>query len=223
MKFGHPLLTTELSGSMGGAVASSARGGVGYFRSRTTPANPRTPGQTIVRSIATSIATAWRSTLTTLQRAGWEGLASPTESGINVYTRGNAVAMLSGNPREDDFPASANLAFSPIVVNPVADASAHTVAVTIPVDWSGEAQGAVFVSAPQSASRASQQFNFLFIGHTDVDSSGVQTIAVPATHPAFNMVAGQVVYVRVVPFAQADGANTGKGGAAQDFRVIVVA
>jgi len=169
-------------------------------------------------------AAAWRSTLTSLQRAGWEGLAGTGSSGIDAYVKGNAVAMLAGMAREDDFPASASMSVTPITDDPQQDASAFTITVTIPADWDpGNARCAVFATAPQSVSRASQQFNFLFVGATDEGVSGAQAVPIPASHPAHSAAAGQVVYVRTVPFPVEGTPESGQAGQGQQFRTIVVA
>lgn len=217
MKFGQPLLTTELSGSMGGAVASSSRGGVGYFRRRAIPGNPRTLGQTTMRTILTGITAAWVATLTILQRAGWETISPPESSGIDSFVKGNSLILLGGNTRVDAPPATLAQTSDPITGTPVVDASADTVALTIPAANTGRT--AIFVSAPQSASRAARQFNFLYIGATAIDATGAQTVAIPTTHPAFAAVAGQIVYVRTVNYQH----DTGQVAIGQEFRVTVVA
>jgi hypothetical protein len=226
VKFGQPLLTTELSGAAGGLVGSRARGGVNYFRSRTRPGNPRTPGQTIVRFILAAIAGAWRSTLTSSQRAAWEAIAPAQGSGVDAYVASNAPRLLTGNTRLDVAPSGLSNPVSPVTVTPVVDASAHTLALDVPTDWgtAGQVSNAVFfISSPQNASRAARQFNFLYAGVTDADAFGPQVVGIPSTHPAYNALAGQVVYVRVVPMAQPGEAGEGRVGTAQEFRVVVQA
>jgi hypothetical protein len=217
MKFGQPLITTELSGSMGGAVASSSRGGVGYFRRRAIPGNPRTLGQTTMRTILAGITAAWVSTLTALQRSGWETISPPESSGIDSYVKGNSLVLLGGDARVDAPPAALSFPSNPITTTPVYDASADTIVFIIPALNTGRT--AVFCSAPQSASRAARQSNFLFVAATVEDAVGSQTINVPATHPAFAAVAGQVVYVRTVNYDN----DTGQVSIGQEFRVTVVA
>ena len=155
MKFGQALLSTELSGSMGGTIASSSRGGLGYFRVRRVPGNPRSPGQTIVRTILSAIAAAWAGTLTGPQRAAWEAIAGPTSSGIDAFIKSNSPPMLGGTARYDVAPATLANACGPVTVTPVVDASAHTVSITIPAardEAATQSNGAVFVSSPQNAS-----------------------------------------------------------------------
>ena len=51
------------------------------------------------------------------------------------------------------------------------------------------------------------------------------TVNIPATHPAYNLVAGDIVYVRCVQVGTSGGgdANPGRVSTEQIFRVIVVA
>lgn len=223
MKFGNPILTSELSGALGGVVASSSRGGLGYFRVRRTPGNPRTPGMTIVRSILTSLAAAWVSVLSSPQRAGWAAAAGGTSSGIDAFVKGNAIGELSGEDPALTAPSSLALGLPPVTVEPVLDASAHTLTVTVPGSYTDLARVAVFASAPQRPSRAAQQFNFLFVASTADAATGAIALAIPPSHPAYNAVAGQVVYVRVVPFGFAGGVVTGQTNIGEEFRTIVVA
>lgn len=217
MKFGLPLLTTELSGSMGGAVASSSRGGVGYFRRRAIPGNPRTLGQTTVRTILTGITAAWVSVLTTLERAAWEAISPPNSSGIDSFVKGNTLILLGGDARVDTAPASLAQVSDPIVTAPVVDASSDTVAFTIPAGNTGRT--AVFVSGPQNVSRAARQFNYLYIGASTLDAVGAVNVSIPASHPAFAGTAGQVVYVRTVNY----GPSSGQVAIGQEFRVVITA
>lgn len=109
MKFGQPLLTTELSGSIGGATASKARGSVNYFRIRRRPANPRSHAQLSVRAAVTGLASVWTSTLTDVQRAAWSALAAENQSGIDAYIAANSLRLQNGLARVDAAPASLNL------------------------------------------------------------------------------------------------------------------
>lgn len=219
MKFGQPLLTSELSGAMGGAVASSARGGRNYFRVRARPANPRSPAQSTMRTILASLAAAWRNTLTGPQRAGWESIASSTESGINVYTGNNSQVLLAQETRVDAPPVSKSLAAEPVITLPSVDASAHTIDVEFPTESVATAVCNVFMTAQQSPSRSSRQNPYSFVGTYPAPLDGGASIAIPATHAGYNLTAGQIVYVRVVIVDP----TSGRVAIGQEFRCIVVA
>lgn len=94
------------SGSIGGQTASRNRFG-NYFRARTTPVNPNTNRQSVVRAAVAWLADAWRSILTQAERNGWEVYAANivrTDSlgsqmkltGFNDYIRCNVAALASG-------------------------------------------------------------------------------------------------------------------------------
>lgn len=75
MKY-RSLMFSELSGSMGGMVAS--RNGSGqYLRARRTPVNPNSDAQTEVRMAFAAAVLAWNS-LSSGVRAGWEAYAAET-------------------------------------------------------------------------------------------------------------------------------------------------
>lgn len=221
MKFGQPLLTTELSGSIGGATASKSRGGVGYFRVRRVPSNPRTFLQSLVRATAASIAAAWRATLTGTQRAGWEALAGPKESGINVFTAANMQRLINGSaePRVDAFPPTRSLS-APLVASIIADASAHTLTPNVPPGEVDNIRTNVYVTAPQSASRASRQFEYALAGYMEGDDTA---FTLDATDRAYPMVAGDVVYVKLVQYGQSGGDFAGQIAQPLEFRCVVVA
>jgi len=221
MKFGQPLITSQASGALGGLVGSSSRGGVNYFRVRAIPGNPRSPVQTKMRLILTSLAAAWASILTDLQRAGWAGLSSGSSSGIDAYVRANTNILLATQARLDDAPDSAASIVEPFDTPPVVDASAHTI--VLPARSGSVDCGVnVFISAPQRSSRLSQQHSFEFAG-TSVDAEAGGTVSIPTTHSAYNLVAGDIVYVRLVQFGDAGGTQAGTVATEQIFRDIVVA
>jgi len=86
----------QLSGSVGGVVASHNKGGQ-YLRNRSVPVNPNSAAQQAVRATFSAAALSW-SDLTTVQREAWEAYAvetpvlnrlgeSITVSGFNMYCR----------------------------------------------------------------------------------------------------------------------------------------
>jgi len=222
MKFGTPLLTTELSGALGGVVGANARGGVSYFRARIRPGNPRSPAQTVTRAILTALAAYWASTLTGVQRAAWEAISPAESSGIDTFIKGNMQPRLAGQDVTADAPTSVSLASSPTATAVVVDASAHTIVVSIPD--TADTLMTVYISKGQSPSRLARQFGYTFAGSSDLDgNAGTNTINIPTTHPAYNLVAGDVVYVRIVPFGGADDPTAGQVGGSQELRVVVTA
>jgi len=174
MKFGDPLLSSELSGALAGVVGSKARGGVNYFRVRARPGNPKSYLQNSVRSIVSGLAAAWKSVLSDTERAAWAALASGSESGIDVYVGNNSHLLRVGIAKQNTAPASRVTQLTPAApdnVTVAADATgAYTIAGTVAGGdlWIGAASGAgvgasaieVWATRHQSPSRLSQQNPF---------------------------------------------------------------
>lgn len=227
MKFGAPILTSELSGALGGIVGSKSRGGVGYFRTRVRPGNPRTTNQSIVRALLTSLAASWRATLTALQRAAWSAIASPTESGIDAYVRANVnlLQTAEGTLHGPVLAAPASAALSTpyvVVTDPVIDDSANTLVLTVPAATDRKCGYAVYLAPPQSPSRASRQFPFTFLGQVASDEDTPVTIPIPF---AFQGATAKVQYVRLVAvgYDSSGGDPVGTVGTPQEFRLTIVA
>lgn len=92
------ILDVPQSGSLGGVTSSRNRFGQ-YRRSRSTPINPNSANQAVVRSRMSLNAAAWRD-LTANQRAGWGSLGSMmtrADSLGQAYTLSGFQAFLSVN------------------------------------------------------------------------------------------------------------------------------
>ena len=114
-----PTIGTDLSGKIGGIVASHNAGGA-YFRVASIPTNPNTLQQQAVRSIVGSLTVGWNDTLTPAQRTSWEVYATNVTltnrigeqqnvSGLAMYVRSNTARMQVGEARIDDAPTTFNL------------------------------------------------------------------------------------------------------------------
>lgn len=95
----------QLSGSVGGVVASHNKGGQ-YLRNRSVPTNPNSTGQQRARNYFGGAAIAWAA-LSAANRAGWEAYAAGTPvlnrlgesitlSGFNWYVAANAFIQQTG-------------------------------------------------------------------------------------------------------------------------------
>lgn len=124
MKF-RGLLATDLSGSLDGVVASRNASGA-YLRSRSTPVNPNSSSQQLVRSIFASLTQAWQLSLSDAQRAGWRAYAealtttdaignSLTLQAANWYVACNVGRLQFGVGRVDDAPTTLALAEAPAI------------------------------------------------------------------------------------------------------------
>lgn len=228
MKFKSALLFA-LSGSIGGATASQARGGVGYFRKRSTPSNPNTDRQSSVRNGQATAASTWRTLLSDAQRAAWWLLAGTGQQGENVFNIVNVVRGYVNNIRlwteqngtpwtGDTLPLVLDppAALRPIVTFPssVIDVSAGTLAPSglgSNPDWlQGAGTGTpavlyVYASNQQSPSRFSRQYPYQLVNAYLIESTDggpLGTIDLDAL--GFPLTANQVMYVKYVA-QSADG------------------
>jgi hypothetical protein len=114
-----PFLVAEMSGAMGGLVASHNSGGQ-YLRSRVVPTDPQTANQVLVRNTVGTLANRWASTLTEVQRGKWLSYANavllPNRLGdsrrvspLAHFIRSNTPRVQSGAPIVDDGPGLLNL------------------------------------------------------------------------------------------------------------------
>lgn len=156
---------TQISGSIGGTTWSHNRFGA-YKRNRSIPVNPNTSRQVAVRNAVRSIAIAWETVLTEVQRGAWETYAAGVDwinklgqtvnlTGLNHFIRSNTPRVVSGIARVDAAPTILNLATAELAL--VVSASEATQLLTIDGDgaaaWVGEADAWQFfyMGRPQSA------------------------------------------------------------------------
>lgn len=210
MKFGQPLLTSELSGSVGGVVASSSRGGIGYFRVRRIPGNPRSPEQSRLRSILSSVAAAWLS-ITDAQRADWTAKATAGESGIDVFVNANVPLVQGGGTRVSAAPATLGGTWTPPTLADPETGNAPIVGGISATDhWNATAGGVIDIyvsTGMQTTSRLSQQFPFRFGGSVVRAGVAVTNAALEAAIGAAigevltattNLVPGNVFYIKLL-------------------------
>lgn len=161
MKF-RPLLGTDLSGSVGGIVASHNRGGA-YFRNRAIPVNPNTPFQQAVRGFMATLTSLWNNTLTPAERTAWntyalnvlipDSLGEPRNiGGLGQYIRSNVPRLQNGLPRVDTAPIIFNLGES---TNPsfdtfLAATDVFNVNFTVADAWVSEDDAAMLISSSRS-------------------------------------------------------------------------
>lgn len=105
-------LVTQASGSVGGITFTRTRSGM-TLRARSMPVNPNTEYQQRMRSIQSTLAQAWQSTLTDLQRAGWETYAANVprrnKLGDTIHLTGNTMFIRCNSPRlQADLPLAAD-------------------------------------------------------------------------------------------------------------------
>ncbi len=178
---------TEMSGKLGGAVGSTARGGIQYLRKLVIPSNPRTLLQTAIRAGVASVSSLWL-TLDEAAIQSWWDLATGSATGKSIFSklnqprvyvanagRAKSIAGATLNPTPPYFLATpeatlnghegTTVEFIPPQL-PVIDDSANTLALgtipadvplTVDCDADNNAVVYVYVSAAQSATRLSRQ------------------------------------------------------------------
>ncbi len=213
------LLGVELSGALGGVVASHNKGG-SYFRERVIPTNPNTPFQQAVRNAVSSLSSFWQDGLIQVQRDGWDVYASNVTlpnrlgdqvniSGLAHFVRSNVTRLQLGFLQVNDAPAVFNLgAYTAPTIASFSEATqlgAIGFAVgTLSDAWANEVDGwlVLFVSPPQNSGVK------YYRGPYRV-ASAIQGDPVPPTSPLpvtppFAITSGQRLFARAVTL-RADG------------------
>lgn len=160
------LLAAEMSGKLGGIVASHNKGGQ-YFRQLRTPVNPNSAEQQAVRNAFSTATGDWNNVLTVAQREAWDEYAASLGSanalgdfinpgGKGLYTGWNGVRLRAGLDSVDDAPFDI---FRPGFTTPTLSSLASgTQQATITFDdsdaWANEDGGAmlIFISPPRNPS-----------------------------------------------------------------------
>lgn len=163
------ILATQMSGAIGGVVASHNAGGT-YFRARVTPTNPNSPQQIVVRNAVAFLSNFWNNGLTPLQRGIWNTYAENVKvtnrigdqifiSGMAQYVRSNVGRVQANLARADDGPGIFNIGqFSATRIANFSEATQLGEILfgnTVLADpWANEVGGFlfVFISRPQNES-----------------------------------------------------------------------
>ena len=218
----NPLLGTELSGRIGGIIASHNKGGA-YFRAGTIPTNPNTIFQQAVRTAVASLTSSWNSTLSEAQREAWDLYAFNVPvtnrigkqvniSGLAMFVRSNVARTQAGEDAVITAPSTFNLGVYTRGQATNATEAAQTLDLTfepvLPQDpWLIETGSflLVYVSRPVNASVNFFKGPYRFAGSLEGD-------AVPPTAPfvvntPFAFLAGQKLFTKSV-VTYADGRYT---------------
>lgn len=196
-------LFNQASGKLAGTVGSKNRGG-NYMRSRVVPSNPRSALQARIRTLLASAAASWRSTLTGVQRGSWTTLAGDgVQTGENLYVAMYTTLKLGTGTPVTTAPATKTATFTPPVIGDITvedDGNINVANLVATDEYNATAGGVIllFTSAPQSPSRATQQFGFQQVGYAK--RAGAALTEVSGTEPDSSRYGspGQVKYIRVV-------------------------
>lgn len=228
MKF-KPLLGTDLSGSIGGIVASHNRGGA-YFRNRVIPVNPGTAFQAVVRGLMATLTSLWLNTLTQVLRDTWDlyaenvlipdSLGEPRNvGGLGMYVRSNLPRLQAALPRVDTAPGVFNLGdySSPTIVSVTAATSILSLAFTDTDDWANEDDAAMLVYTARAKNASINFFKGPYRLAGTVLGDGITPPTSPAAITiAFPVVASQKLFIRV-------NVTRADGRLGSDFRDVALA
>jgi len=201
----------QSSGSLGGTVYSHNRGGQ-YIRNRSTPTNPASAQQQVVRNALSALSNAWVNLLTDAQRTAWDVYAANTPltnrvgdlinvGGLGMYQRGNVPRLQAGLTRVDDAPVVFSLPVLSGVSVPQGNPATPSVDVAFDNTnpWATETGGAllVFVSRPANPSVNFFKGPYRFAGTVLGDDTTPPTSPATITTPfAFSI--GNRLFVRTV-------------------------
>lgn len=221
MKWTSALVDT-LSGSMGGRTASTARGGIGYFRVKVVPRNPNTLLQSAVRASLSSASVYWNTILSEAEREAWWDLAEGGQTGQSLFTKANQARIYATNSgRTTGLTGTYGAMTLDVVLTPpessstnltmptsiVIDDSANTLVFVANAldDWNAETVGsdqhsmlAVYASHQQAASRNSRQHPFqacAFVVREEGDAA-VGTVTINLATHGFTTQVGKVMYLK---------------------------
>jgi len=146
------------SGSVGGTTFSRNRYGM-YIRNRSTPVNPGSERQVIVRSILQDLVERWSGSLTQVMRDAWNQYGAAVQmlnvlgepmylSGFNHFIRSNAAILRVGGTVVEDGPTTLTLPGSDPTFAVEADEANQELAVTFDNTkaWASETGGYLSVS-----------------------------------------------------------------------------
>lgn len=174
----------DMRGSIGGQVHSRNRFG-NYIRARTTPVNPQSSRQNVIRASVASLAQDWSNTLTQTQRDQWEVYADAIVrtnalgaqiklTGFNHFIRSNSIRLQSAKTVIVSGPSILTLPpMDPAMIAAVDETNQEiSVAFNDTFDWLDldDAHMFVFMSSPKAAGTNFIGGPFRLAGVIDGDS-----------------------------------------------------
>lgn len=183
----------EIRGSIAGNVHSRNSSG-NYIRARTTPINPRSSRQDVIRAAMATASNSWLNSLTPAQRTAWALYAANINmtnklgetiliSGRSHYLRSNMARINSNLGPRDDGPTLLALPSADSAFNIVANIGAQTLTVTFDdtADWPGENSAHMIISMSQPKNSAVNFIGGPFRIVGVLSGSGSSSLSSPAT------------------------------------------
>lgn len=200
-------IVADIRGSIGATVFARNRGGA-YVRNRTTPLNPQSLSQSVVRAQFGSLSNDWSNTLTQSQRDGWDAWADAVPysnvfgedrflAGINAFVAGNSLLAQAGEDLALDAPTI--LTKGPSIVPTIGGVGATDVLTLASIGtYDPPAAGItvlVYASPPQNAGVSFFKGPFRLVGSVNL-STGVPELPAAIGASPYPFAAGQAVFAR---------------------------
>ncbi len=183
----------EIRGSIAGNVHSRNSSG-NYIRARTTPVNPNSTRQNVIRAAMATASNSWSNTLTPTQRTAWGLYAANINmtnrlgetiliSGRSHYLRSNMARINSNLGARNDGPVLLSLPSQDSAFNVVANVGAQTLTVTFDdtQDWAGENSAHMIIAMSQPKHSAVNFIGGPFRIVGNLDGSSAASITSPQT------------------------------------------
>jgi hypothetical protein len=218
MKCTSPLLE-NMSGKLGGSVASRARGGIAYFRALVIPTNPDTSMQKAAREAIASASARWRSILTEAQQEAWWDVATGAQTGQTLYTKINQPRIFAVNTTRVTLATDTTLVpidtpnalFTPSTqltapTGMVIDDSANTLVISgistadpWQVDADENDPGVLYIygSHQQNSSRFSRQHPYQLLAAYTKGATNITTVTVNLAPLGFTTQTDKVMYIKL--------------------------
>lgn len=199
----------DARGSIGGQVHSKNRFG-SYIRARTTPVNPQSSRQNLIRAIIAGLSNNWSAVLTQAQRDAWEVYADAIVftnklgaaiklTGFNHFVRSNSVRAQNAKTAIATGPTTLTLPPADPLMVATVDEAGQQVSVVFDdtLDWVDQDNGHMFVymSAPKNTGVNFIGGPFRLAGSIDGDSTTPPTSPSVLSVP-FPVAENQEVVVR---------------------------
>jgi len=200
----------EIRGSIAGNVHSRNSSG-NYIRARTTPVNPNSTRQNVIRAAMATASNTWSNGLTPAQRTAWGLYAANINmtnrlgetiliSGRSHYLRSNMARINSNLGARNDGPVLLSLPSADSAFSVVANVGAQTLTVTFDdtQDWAAENSAHMIVSMSQPKHSAVNFIGGPFRVVAAMDGSASSGLSSPATlaNLPFVISADQVVGIK---------------------------
>ena len=224
-KINFGTIVNDARGKIDGIVFSKSRAGA-YVRGKVSPAQPQRPQQSARRTFFTQATREWSADLSPAQRFAWDGVAKFTPikdrfghsvilTGHQLYVKLNATLLYYTGASAPDAPNDLSVE-PPLTFSAVADASAHTLALTFtPTPVPADTLFAFFATPQLPAGRQSVASRFTHL--VDVDAAGTSPHAAGTLYESVfgTLTEGKNIGLYVI------SVNTLTGAQSQPLRIVI--